>query len=223
MEKPVPFSSQSLKGRDLTLSEPLAKNAVLTVRGNFNLMDDANLPSLLCMPWIGYSGIAWSSEIYENTRKFCLSPNNRWFYDYGKTGVKGIGSGHTDVSTKAGSGMVWPMAIVSRALTRIVGKDEIDVKHVQEVADAVSMILMTSDVDLVNTGIGINPPNISPYQAPGYIHESAWVTNVNRYTRGFFGWTNAYFAEFMLDLLGKTNSDLVLDKVAPTGTNNPCK
>ena len=221
--KPVPFSDLSLKGRDLILSAPLSPDSILTVRGNFNLMDDANLPSLLCMPWIGYNGIAWSSKIYENTRKFCLSPDNRWFYDYGKTGVKGIGSGHTDISTQAGPGMVWPMAIVSRGLTRIVGKDEIDSKDVQEVADAVSMVLMTSDVDLVNTGIGISPTNVSPYQAPGYVHESVWVTNVNRYTRGFFGWANAYFAEFMLDLLGKTNVDLVLAKVALTGTNNLCK
>ena len=218
--KPVPFGNITLKERILTLSQPVPKNSVLSVRGNFNLMDDANLPSLLCIPWIGYDGVAWSPEIYENTRKFCLSSDNRWFYNYGKTGIQGIGSGHTAVSTKAGAGMVWPMAMVSRGLTRITGKDNIDPRYAQEVADAVRMVLMTSDVDLINTGVGITPPNISPYQAPGYVHESVWVTNVNRYTRGFFGWANAYFAEFIIDLLDKNNLDIVLDKIGSVNINN---
>ncbi len=218
--KPVPFGNITLKERILTLSQPVPKNSVLSVRGNFNLMDDANLPSLLSIPWIGYDGVAWSPEIYENTRKFCLSPDNRWFYNYGKTGIQGIGSGHTAVSTKAGPGMVWPMAMVSRGLTRIIGKDSIDTRYAQEVADAVRMVLMTSDVDLINTGVGITPPNISPYQAPGYVHESVWVTNVNRYTRGLFGWANAYFAEFMIDLLDKKNMDIVLDKIGSININN---
>ena len=148
-------------------------------------MDDANLPSLLSIPWFGYTGSAWSPEIYENTRKFCLSPDNRWFYDYGTTGIKGIGSGHTAISTGAGSGMVWPMAIVARGFTRLVNTDEVPKQYVEEVVDAISMVLMSSDVDLVNTGVGISPSSISPYQAPGYVHESVWVTNANRYTRGF--------------------------------------
>ncbi|MGL5766126.1 MAG: glycoside hydrolase family 125 protein, partial [Sarcina sp.] len=38
--------------------------------GNYNLMDDANVPSLLSIPYIGYREI--DDEIYQNTRKFIL-------------------------------------------------------------------------------------------------------------------------------------------------------
>ena len=93
---------------------------------------------------------------------------------------------------------------------------------IEEISNTVSMLLMSSNVDLVNTGIGISPPSISPYQAPNYIHESVWVTNTNKYTRGFFGWSNAYFAEFMLNILDNKNATSILSKVKLTGVNTVC-
>lgn len=220
--KPVEFANVTLSNRTLTFDTPPLKNSTITVRGNFNLMDDANLPSLLSIPWFGYTGSAWSQEIYENTRKFCLSPDNRWFYNYGKTGISGIGSGHTAISTQAGPGMVWPMAIVARGFTRITNDNTIPDEYIDEITEAINMLLMSSDVDLINTGVGISPVSISPYQAPGYIHESVWVTDVNKYTRGFFGWANAYFAEFMINVLSKNNAKNILSKVKLSGKNTRC-
>ena len=54
-------------------------------------MDDANVPSLLSIPYLEYKGI--EDEVYQNTRKFILSKNNRFFFE-GKA-AKGIGSPHT--------------------------------------------------------------------------------------------------------------------------------
>ena len=39
--------------------------------GNYNLMDAANVPSLLSLPWLAYCGK--DDPIYKNTRAFVLS------------------------------------------------------------------------------------------------------------------------------------------------------
>ena len=59
--------------------------------GNYNLMDDANSPSLLAIPYLGYRSA--EDPVYQNTRRFVLSEDNPYFYS-GKA-AKGIGSPHT--------------------------------------------------------------------------------------------------------------------------------
>lgn len=71
------------------------------------LMDDANVPSLLSMPYLGTANS--NDKIYWNTRKFALSTSNPWYFE-GKAG-KGIGGPHV------GEGMVWPLSIIVQALT----------------------------------------------------------------------------------------------------------
>lgn len=75
--------------------------------GNHILMDDANVPSLLSIPYIGYGDE--SNEIYKNTRKFILSKDNPYYYQ-GKN-AKGIGSPHT------WSQYIWPIALSMQGLT----------------------------------------------------------------------------------------------------------
>ncbi len=75
--------------------------------GSYNLMDDANVPSLLAMPYLG--SIKRSDPVYINTRKFVLSDSNPFFFE-GKAG-EGIGGPHV------GQDMIWPMGIIIRALT----------------------------------------------------------------------------------------------------------
>lgn len=58
--------------------------------GNFKIMDDANIPSLLSMPYLGYPG---DKKVYEQTLKRLFSPVNPYYYE-GSAG-KGIGSSHT--------------------------------------------------------------------------------------------------------------------------------
>lgn len=75
--------------------------------GNHMLMDDANVPSLLAMPYLG--DVAIDDPIYQNTRKFVWSDDNPYFFK-GKAG-EGIGGPHI------GYDMVWPMSIMMKAFT----------------------------------------------------------------------------------------------------------
>jgi meiotically up-regulated gene 157 (Mug157) protein len=75
--------------------------------GNARLMDDANIPSLLSAPYIGYTKT--TSYIYKNTRRFLLSSDNPTYY-VGKV-ARGIGSPHTN------DGWVWPLAMIMEGFT----------------------------------------------------------------------------------------------------------
>jgi meiotically up-regulated gene 157 (Mug157) protein len=75
--------------------------------GNARLMDDANIPSLLSAPYIGYTKT--TSYVYKNTRKFLLSGDNPTYY-VGKV-ARGIGSPHTN------DGWVWPLALLMQGFT----------------------------------------------------------------------------------------------------------
>ncbi len=70
-------------------------------------MDDANVPSLLAMPYL--NSISVNDPIYQNTRRFVWSPDNPFFFR-GKAG-EGIGGPHI------GYDMVWPMSLIMRAFT----------------------------------------------------------------------------------------------------------
>lgn len=75
--------------------------------GSFNLMDDANVPSLLAMPYL--SAVKNSDPIYQATRALVLSSDNPFFFQ-GKA-AEGIGGPH------AGVDMIWPLSIIIRGLT----------------------------------------------------------------------------------------------------------
>ena len=75
--------------------------------GSFNLMDDANVPSLLSLGYL--ESAILKGEAYQNTRKFILSENNPFFFK-GKV-AEGIGGPHV------GMDYIWPMSIIMRGLT----------------------------------------------------------------------------------------------------------
>ena len=75
--------------------------------GNHMLMDDANVPSLLAMPYLGDVDI--DDPIYQNTRRFVWSESNPYFFK--GTAGEGIGGPHV------GYDMIWPMSIMMKAFT----------------------------------------------------------------------------------------------------------
>ena len=75
--------------------------------GNHLLMDDANVPSLLAMPYLG--DIAVNDPVYQNTRRFVWSEDNPYFFK--GTAGEGIGGPHV------GYDMAWPMSIMMKAFT----------------------------------------------------------------------------------------------------------
>jgi uncharacterized protein len=85
--------------------------------GHAILTDDANIPSLLSAPYIGYT--TPNDRYYENTRKFLLSADNPSFYQ-GQV-ARGIGSFHTP------DHWIWPLALIVEGLTATTDNEKQDV------------------------------------------------------------------------------------------------
>jgi meiotically up-regulated gene 157 (Mug157) protein len=75
--------------------------------GNQLFMDDANVPSLLSLPYLGCC--SEDDPIYRRTRAFILSGSNPYFFR-GRA-AEGTGGPHV------GLNMIWPLGIIMRALT----------------------------------------------------------------------------------------------------------
>lgn len=93
---------------------------------NYSMIDDANIPSLLSAPYIGYSDAA--DPLYQNTRKFLLSKENPYYFE-GKY-AKGIGSRHTP------DDYVWHMALVMQGLTSTDDKEKLELLDMLVATDA---------------------------------------------------------------------------------------
>ncbi len=92
--------------------------------GHHLLMDDANCPSLLSLPWLDIC--SRDDPRYLRTRDFILSGDNP-FYFSGRT-AEGVGSPHTP------KGYIWPIALCVRILT---SRDD------EEAAASLRMLLTT--------------------------------------------------------------------------------
>lgn len=75
--------------------------------GGCNMMDDANVPSLLSLPYLDPKGLVYSKDIYEKTQEFILSPRNPYYYS---GTYKGIGSPHTPKNH------VWHLSLIMQAI-----------------------------------------------------------------------------------------------------------
>lgn len=137
--------------------------------GSYNLMDDANVPSLLSFPYLlnmpfAKNDVFYSyseKSIYPNTRRYVLSPDNPFFFK--GTAGEGIGGPH------AGMDMIWPLSIIMRGLT---STDDTEIKHCLDM--------------LQHTHAGT-----------GFMHESFYKDDPARFTRKWFAWGNTIFGEFV--------------------------
>ena len=75
--------------------------------GSCLFMDDANVPSLLSLPYLGFCDV--KDAVYQRTRAYVLSAHNP-FHAVGKAG-QGVGGPHV------GPGWIWPMSITMQAMT----------------------------------------------------------------------------------------------------------
>lgn len=75
--------------------------------GGVNLMDDANVPSLLALPFLGC--VELNDPVYQNTRRFVWSKANPYFFQ--GSVAEGIGGPHVGID------YIWPMSIIMRAQT----------------------------------------------------------------------------------------------------------
>jgi hypothetical protein len=103
--------------RDGTIRQGLATGWLYEVDGLGGQvrMDDANVPSLLSLPYLGACDVA--DPTYVATRGWILSSANPWWFE-GRLG-DGIGSPHT------GPRRIWPIAVAMRGLTAASGEERV--------------------------------------------------------------------------------------------------
>lgn len=109
-------------------------------RGARLVADDANLPSLLALPFLGWC--AADDPRYLATRETVLSATNPWYYE-GRHAA-GIGSPHTP------PGYVWPLAIATAGLTATSDGDR---------AEALELLATTTGgTGLMHEGFHVDDP-----------------------------------------------------------------
>ena len=109
--------------------------------GNYTLMDDANVPSLLSIPYLGY--VSADDEIYKNTRKFILSRENPYYYE-GKA-AKGIGSPHTPER------YIWHISLSMQGLTSC---DKAEKEYLLDLFEST-----TAGTGYMHEGFDVDDPN----------------------------------------------------------------
>ncbi|HMH22406.1 MAG TPA: glycoside hydrolase family 125 protein, partial [Puia sp.] len=142
--------------------------------GNHTFMDDANVPSLLGLPYLqsavfgGDLSVLHTDKrgykVYQNTRRMLLSDSNPFFFK--GTAAEGIGGPH------AGLNMIWPLSIIMRGLTS---------HDPQEMSLCLKMLQKS-------------------HAGTGFMHESFHKDDFSKFTRKWFAWANTLFGEFVLKL-----------------------
>ena len=130
--------------------------------GHTVLMDDAGIPSLTAIPYLGFRTL--DDPVYQNSRRFAQSRENPFYYK--GTAAEGTGSPHVS------GPYVWPMGIISRALTST---------NDQEIRSCLEMLATTT-------------------AGTGFIHETFNKDNPQSYTREWFAWVNNLFGELILKI-----------------------
>lgn len=124
--------------------------------GGSILMDDANIPSLLSLPEMGFVDI--EDPVYQNTRKMILSKEGNPYFLKGPH-FEGIGSPH--IGTK----FAWPMSLL--VSIRTTSNDEEIVKNLELVMDS------TAGLGLMHESVNVNVPKGDEYTRPWF----AWCNS----------------------------------------------
>ena len=117
--------------------------------GNAQHMDDANVPSLLSLPYLGF--LDQNDPTYKATRQVVLSNStNPWFFQGKACPMGGVGGAHVGLNS------IWPMAIIMQAMTSDVD-DEIATCLNQLVASTAGTGLMHESFDKDSVGTFTRP------------------------------------------------------------------
>ncbi|KAK1621842.1 hypothetical protein BDP81DRAFT_455904 [Colletotrichum phormii] len=153
--------------------------------GGANLMDDANVPSLLAIPLWNFTHSNFKypdppkgeklhdyTEVYRNTRKYVLSDANSYYMK--GPAISAVGGPHV------GPGKAWPMAAVIAAITAydpISGSKDVE----KDVEEQLRMVLDST-------------------AGSGVLHESVNSWDEKDWTRAWFGWANGLLGELVLKM-----------------------
>lgn len=106
--------------------------------GSSILMDDANLPSLLALPLMGF--VPNADEIYKNTRRMILDKQGNPYYLTGRS-FRGIGGPHIGVQH------AWPMSLMVQAMTS---------ENDTEIMDCLHMVKKSGGLGLIHESVNVN-------------------------------------------------------------------
>ncbi|KAI9765672.1 MAG: hypothetical protein M1840_007230 [Geoglossum simile] len=109
--------------------------------GSSIIMDDANLPSLLSLPKLGF--VDSSDEVYQNTRKMLLSKEGNPYFLKG-TSFHGIGGPHVGLQN------AWPMSLLIQALT---SDDDV------EIMESLELVKNGSRLGLIHETVDVEAPS----------------------------------------------------------------
>ncbi|EKN65230.1 hypothetical protein BABA_21336 [Neobacillus bataviensis LMG 21833] len=137
--------------------------------GNYNIMDDANVPSLLSLPYLGYCSP--DDPIYLNTRKFILSKENPYYYE--GIAAKGIGSPHTPPR------FIWHIALAIQGMTAVSNQEKAEILAQFKRTDA--------GANLMHEGFHVDAPE--KFTRPWFSWANSMfseflLTLCNRYVKG---------------------------------------
>ncbi|KYK61989.1 DUF1237 domain protein [Drechmeria coniospora] len=108
--------------------------------GSSILMDDANYPSLLALPVMGFCDV--TDAIYQNTRRMILDRTGNPYYLQGQE-FRGIGGPHIGLRN------AWPMSLLIQAQT---SDDD------NEIKECLEFVLNSSRLGLIHESVDINYP-----------------------------------------------------------------
>ena len=173
--------AESLLQKSQTIKDAIYEHAVINHKiygkvfayevdgfGSHLLMDDANIPSLLSLPLMGFIDV--SNEIYQNTRRMILSSRGNPYFLAGNA-FTGIGGPHIGLRN------AWPMSVLVQAMTT-------DHRSATTAADEEIRLCLES-VKNVSLGGLINE---------SVDVDLDWHSS----TRTWFAWANSVFAQTVL-------------------------
>lgn len=143
--------------------------------GGAALMDDANIPSLLSLPDLGF--VDKNDDVYKNTRKMILSKSGNPYYINGPY-FEGIGGPHIGIVN------AWPMSLLMKIRTSD-NDDEIK-------ADLRYVMKTTANLGLMHESVNVHSENGKLYTRPWF----AWCNSE-------FGKTILYLAKYKPHLIFK--------------------
>lgn len=123
--------------------------------GGHVLMDDANIPSLLSLPDLGF--VSADDPVYQNTRKMILSPEGNPYFIKGKY-FQGIGGPHVGLHNP------WPLSLIVKIRS---SNDE------TEIMEALKLLMETS------TELGLIHETVNGFVPGGHVYTRSWFAWAN--------------------------------------------
>lgn len=110
--------------------------------GHSVIMDDANLPNLVSLPY--FEAVADSDPVYQETKRTMLSPENPYFYS-GSYGA-GLGSPHTP------SNHIWP---IGQSIEGLLASDKTDKARILD-----QLVRTTAATNMMHESFNVENPQI---------------------------------------------------------------